>query len=457
VTASGAGAQIRVARPEDDAAIVALLRTCFPGEPVDALVAALRAGPTWLPELALVAEDRQIAGGAMGFVMLTTVELEGTPWRPGVEQFQHVDLLCLSPLAVHPAAQGRGLARALVERAVALAGQRGREPFLVLEGDPALYRRFGFVDAREVRLWAPSERIPPGAFQAITLPWNGSRPEGRVRYSPPFWEVVTPGLPVEGITWLDELERQCRAVELALGEAIDAATGEQTVSGLPVAACPGWTVTDVLTHLAKIQRLVGAWLATGRRPRKVPALTDTEASLDPFTRFGRGWRALQDELAATPPDAPAATWCAWDATNRFWRRRMTHEHAVHALDLLDTLGRGDRWQVAPDVAADGVDEALRLWLGTQLGNDVGGSGDAVRLVALGANGEPVRGWVVVLHATVLEIVDDAVWRAGDVEAEVRGPASDLYRWVWGRGAAVRRSGSTGAVELLQAAFARATI
>jgi len=445
--------ELRPERVEDHDAIGSLLRWCFPDERVDALVAALRAGSTYRPGLALVAPDEAIPGGLAGFVMLTTAPLEPSPWRPGPEGRGQV--LLLSPLAVHPAATGRGIARALVERALALAAERSREPFVVLEGDPALYRRWGFREAREVGLLAPDERVASRAFQAHPLPWNGSRPAGQVLYPEPFGEFAPPVPVHQGVGWLDELQRQCRTVEQVLGEAIDAATGAQTVGGIPIAACPGWTVTDVLTHLAKIQLLVRAWLVAGRRPRKVPPPPAAGAVADPLTRFGRGWRALHVQLAAAPPQSPAATWSPWDATNGFWRRRMAHEHAMHALDLLDALGRADRWTVAPEVGADGVDEALRLWLGTRLGDEVGGRGDAVRLVVLGDDGEPSRTWVVVLHAAVLEVLEGQLGD-GPVEAEVRGSASELYRWVWGRGGQVRSSGEAAAVDGLQRALARGT-
>lgn len=45
-----------------------------------------------------------------------------------------IPLLCLSPLAVHPDAQGRGVARALVEAVLAVARAGRPEPLLVLEG-----------------------------------------------------------------------------------------------------------------------------------------------------------------------------------------------------------------------------------------------------------------------------------------------------------------------------------
>lgn len=422
---------IRPERRDDHAALGELLRECFPGEPVDALVDVLRGGPTYLPDLALVAQDDDRLAG---FVLLTTVTVEargddGYEARP--------EALCLAPLAVHPAMSGRGVARALVAEALARAASRGLERHVVLEGDPALYSRFGFVPADTVGLVPPSERIPPGAFQVHPLPGAGPARTGRVLYSPPFWEVVTPGQPVEEVTHLDELERQCRALESAVA---DPAT-----LGVPVMACPGWTVGDVLGHLADVHRLVLAWLAAGRRPRRVPPPLD---DAEPVLQFARGWRALHARLGAEPKDAAAPTWCAFDATVGFWRRRMAHEHAVHTGDVLEALERPR--QVPDDIALDGVDESLRLWLGTRSGVHVGGTGEAVRLQAATTDGEPLRHWTVVRHTGVVEVLD------GDVPAEatVTGAPSELYRWVWGRPGLVQADGQVEAVADLRAALRR---
>ncbi len=440
--------QIRPERPDDRGAIAALLRQAFPGEPVGALVDALRLGPGYHPELALVAVDDRVPGSVAGFVMLTPSELEGSPWQPGLSS----SVLTLSPLAVHPAAGGGGVARALVEQALAVARSRP-EPYVVLEGDPALYSRFGFVRATELGLVAPSERIPPGAFQAIAVHSELSGPAGRVMYPPPFWDVVTPGLPFVGVTWLDELELQARSIESAV-----LAHGDGVLAALKtsVPSCPGWTVADVLRHLGTIERVVIAWLNAGRRPVDPPLIPDGD---DPLLWFGRGWRRLHERLSTDRPESAAATWCPWEATNLFWRRRMVHEHAVHVFDVLDALGLADYWSVPDDVAADGIEEVLRLWLGTRLGDVVGGSGDAVRLVT--GDGPA---WTVVLHQRYSEIHRlELVPAAGD--ALVQADPATMYRWLWGRapqrepgdghGPGVALSGSTHVVETLRAALNRA--
>jgi len=58
-------------------------------------------------------------------------------------------------VAVHPSRQGRGIARAIMERLLALAAERGC-PTLLLDASQAgrpLYERLGFVEEDEVGLW----------------------------------------------------------------------------------------------------------------------------------------------------------------------------------------------------------------------------------------------------------------------------------------------------------------
>ena len=93
-----------------------------------------QAGPTgrWTG-LALVA---RLDGQVVGFVMLSGTDLvddDGT----------RREVLTLTPLAVLPEFQRRGIGLALVAAAIAEADRR-REPLVVLEGSPNYYSRLGF-------------------------------------------------------------------------------------------------------------------------------------------------------------------------------------------------------------------------------------------------------------------------------------------------------------------------
>jgi hypothetical protein len=146
---------------------------------------------------------------------------------------------------------------------------------------------------------------------------------------------------------------------------------------------------------------------------------------------------------------PVSTWCAFDTTVGFWRRRMAHETAIHALDAVVGAGLdAASWWVPDEVASDGVAEALKLWLGTMSGPVVGGVGQRV---AVAPDGE--EPWITALHAGVVEVHR----LGGDVDARVSGSASALYRWLWGRAAddEVRIEGDASAVRALRTTLARA--
>lgn len=427
---------IRVETEADRAAVAHVHRTAFGGDVVPRLVDLLRAGDGFVPALSLVADDGAAPGrDVVGHVLLTRIPLEAAAGG-GTRR-----ILCLSPLGVRPDAQGRGLGRALVEAACA-AAEAAREPLVVLEGDPRLYSRFGFVAGSSLGLRRPSERTPEPAFQVRALraydPDDASL-RGRVLYPDAFWDTGAVGLPMDRPAFLDVLERQSRDVERWVRDDGAGVAGRLATS---VPACPGWTVADVLRHLGLIHRLVAAWVAGGRRPRTAPSPPVHDA--DALRWFAEGWRPLHALLDDRPASTPTATWSPCDATAGFWRRRMAHEVAVHALDVAQVLGagrgggRGGGWSLPDEVAADGVDEVVRLWLGTRLGGDVGGDGGLVRLVATSgaAAGAPTpaergasqRLWTVGLHGGLAETHD--VPTPPDVT--VTADAVTLFRWLWGR-------------------------
>jgi uncharacterized protein (TIGR03083 family) len=413
---------VRPATAADVPDIDAVLDAAFGGERVPRLVHALRAGSLAADRVELVAEE---AGTVVGHVLVTPIPLETAPGAT-------TTLACLSPLGVRPDAQGRGIGTALVHAALAEAERRG-QPAVVLEGDPGYYRRFGFVPASRHGLRRPSERTPEHAFQVCVL--RGPAPRGRALYPPAFWDADAVGLPFDGVPWLDELERACRFIERAVAGDVLAA---------PVPSCPGWDVAELLRHLGVVHRTVTEWIRAGRRPRLTPS---GPADGDLRGWFADGWRRLQEVLDSGPPDMPAATWCPWDASLGFWRRRQVHEHLVHAIDVAQALGVVEPG-VPAAVALDGVDEVLRLWLGTQLGQAVGGRGDVIRVVT----GD--RYWTVGLHAHLVEVHDRPV----EPDAVVRAEPAVLYRWLWGRlpEAVLDAEGDPDVVAELRGLLARAT-
>lgn len=175
---------LRIEQSGDQEAVRALHRRAFGGhgKVVAELVDALRAAVGPHDGLSLVAEQ---AGHVVGHVMFTRGLLDA-PRRL-------VDVQVLSPLAVRPAHQGRGIGSALVRHGLAIMAERS-VPVVFLEGSPGYYARFGFAAGGEQGFRKPSLRIPDAAFQAIRLPAYEPWMTGTLVYSEMFWRHDAVGL-----------------------------------------------------------------------------------------------------------------------------------------------------------------------------------------------------------------------------------------------------------------------
>ncbi|MEE2059330.1 GNAT family N-acetyltransferase [Rhodococcus artemisiae] len=144
-------------------------------EPVEpGLVVALRAGPAWIPQLSLVAEDS--TGTVIGHVCVTRASIDGSA------------ALALGPIGVRPDQQGTGAGAALMH-AVLGAADALDESVVVLLGHLDYYPRFGFVPAAELGIMPDVEAWATPHFQARTLSCYDADTKGMFRYAPPFYEL----------------------------------------------------------------------------------------------------------------------------------------------------------------------------------------------------------------------------------------------------------------------------
>ncbi|MCY1144462.1 N-acetyltransferase [Actinoplanes sp. Pm04-4] len=110
------------------------------GDPGEAtLVSWLRADAGWIPQLSLVAVEDDVV---VGHVVATRAHVADRP------------ALGLGPVSVLPARQRAGVGSALMH-AVLGAADALDEALVGLLGEPAFYRRFGFVPARSMGILAP--------------------------------------------------------------------------------------------------------------------------------------------------------------------------------------------------------------------------------------------------------------------------------------------------------------
>lgn len=85
------------------------------------------------------------------------------------------------------------------------------------------------------------------------------------------------------------------------------------------------------------------------------------ADEEPLARLDRAYAGLLAEFAAHVPDDPAGSWYTPDQTVGFWIRRMAQETVIHRIDAELGAGRPVA-PVAADLAVDGIDELLRVFL-----------------------------------------------------------------------------------------------
>ena len=204
----------------------------------------------------------------------------------------------------------------------------------------------------------------------------------------------------------------------------------------PVPSCPGWNAGQLLRHLGGGQR----WAAEIVRSRATTPLPDDDfRDLSAYTAEDPAvlgpWLAgsaaqLADALREAGPGAEL--WSPVPGGSDFFARRFTHETVLHRADA--ALALGAEFTVAPEVAADAVDEWLELgampfhfevhpWMRELLGPD-----RTLHFHATDAPPEVDAEWVV-------DLTGDAItWRAGHEKATVavRGPLTDLLLLIYRR-------------------------
>lgn len=162
---------IRTEAPDDADAISAVITRAFDGHPHSqglepAIVRRLRTSGALSVSIVAVADAQIIGYTALSPVTITQ---------------QHDGWFGLGPVAVDPKHQRNGIGSALVKNAFDALAMRGASGCVVV-GDPAYYRRFGFVSDHRLTL----DGIPPEYF--MVRAFGAQAPAGEVRYNSAFDE-----------------------------------------------------------------------------------------------------------------------------------------------------------------------------------------------------------------------------------------------------------------------------
>ncbi|PSL54003.1 uncharacterized protein (TIGR03083 family) [Saccharothrix carnea] len=196
--------------------------------------------------------------------------------------------------------------------------------------------------------------------------------------------------------------------------------------GAPVPSCPGWTVDDLVAHLAEVQ----AWwtavvLAKGAYPDEEAARRAADTGPDRV----EGWREIsaryvavhEEYVRGAGPDAPVWVW--WNDEERdtaaALASRQAHEAVVHCWDAW--LAAGAVGSIPAELAVDGVEE----FLGRFLYGKAWEGGRAVLELAATDTGTT---WFVGTDGSV----GPARLAGGAADARVTGTAEELYLLLWRR-------------------------
>lgn len=212
--------------------------------------------------------------------------------------------------------------------------------------------------------------------------------------------------------------------------ALRAAAGQAGLTAR-VPGCPDWSVQDLVTHLAEVQRFWAAAVAAG--PADGPPgedQVDREPGADLMAWSADSTAALVAALREAGPDRPCWTWWAESgapptspapSNAGAVARHQVQEAGVHAFDAQEASGRAE--PLPAEVAADGLGEFLTVGMAT-----MGPWPHQPGTVTLAADDGPA--WLVQLSGEGARAVPEG--QAGAADARVRGSASDLVLALYGR-------------------------
>ncbi|RRQ82770.1 maleylpyruvate isomerase family mycothiol-dependent enzyme [Streptomyces griseofuscus] len=225
-------------------------------------------------------------------------------------------------------------------------------------------------------------------------------------------------------------ERYCDEIALQVGQLRELITSGADLSAT-VPTCPEWSLEQLVRHMGGALRWSGT-LVRERAQELIPTATiplggGPEKRGDPAALDA--WLAECGELVvgALRKAGPGAEVWSWMGVSNsgFWARRMVHEITVHRADA--ALTTGAPYEVAPDIAADALDEWLELveWVqrtgAREWAADLHGPARTLHLHTTDAAPELNAEWLVEMDESGVS------WRRGHEKATValRGPLTSV--------------------------------
>jgi uncharacterized protein (TIGR03083 family) len=128
----------------------------------------------------------------------------------------------------------------------------------------------------------------------------------------------------------------------------------------PIPTCPEWTLRKLGAHVGRAHRWAALIVST-RSAEFIPFRSVPDGKFPDEQAEAAAWLTAGAELltAAVSEAGAVPVWAfVRQAPAPFWARRMAHETLVHRADA--QLAAGQQVQIAPDLAADAIDEWLEV-------------------------------------------------------------------------------------------------
>ncbi|MBN1171895.1 MAG: maleylpyruvate isomerase family mycothiol-dependent enzyme [Micromonosporaceae bacterium] len=212
--------------------------------------------------------------------------------------------------------------------------------------------------------------------------------------------------------------------------AFAAAVSQDDTLALPVPSCPGWTMTDLVTHLGGVYSWVSNHVTRHVTSRPETTSSDFTPGATPLLEWWNAtYSALLVTLEAIDADSPAWNWAPQSKKAIFWHRRMANETALRRWDAQMATGLAE--PIEPRLAADGLAEAIDTHLAAGRGTTPSTRPGVVALQATDID----QIWYVRFRSGGIALLDTETLFDDDdhhERATASGTASDLMLAVYGR-------------------------
>jgi uncharacterized protein (TIGR03083 family) len=191
---------------------------------------------------------------------------------------------------------------------------------------------------------------------------------------------------------------------------------------LPVPACPGWTLRDLVAHVGGANHWVTTCVSSGLSAQERVLPPGPTGRDDLLSWFDGSLAELLSVLSATAPEDPVWTPIHGASGSVWWRRKQALEVAIHRTDA-EATAAVTQTVIEPLLALDGIDEYAQEFLPLMLHAVT--AAPPVTAVLLSPND--------IEESRVLSLIPAGDDRdPGVPHVEIEASASDLLLWLWNR-------------------------